>query len=474
VRWAVTHFRLTFAGFVLAGAALIFALSKTALRADQEGSAHWGLMGAVLGLMVLFGVVVWARSRSEFANDTDGETFYYLGFIYTLLTLVASFIPLLASGARPLTHQVLGLFGLGLVTTFFGLAGRILFLQGRGSQSVDTNAERLGHAYLEAARQIEATVRGMARVEAELDSVLKRTHQSVAESLLKAMQQIADHSKRLFEDSNRQIADLIRNTAQQVDGTLRGAAENMGLALDSLKSKILELKLPPPQLAEQLEKRLQDLIQVSGAAGHAGEKFQAAVIDAEKGLAQMGPQAASATEAIATITTAIHNAVNGIKESEASIAGLNARLEVLKKVCGESAESVGVLGTNLKAAAIQVDGTEHTFVAFRESMAQLGTTTSSTAPVVGQLGAQAKSSVQQLAELVAAISSVEGLASKITQSQEQTSRVLFRGIELLKEHQERVEALSRLLDADLKLSEDALKKVHKHLIDATQFILSKV
>src|SRR5204862_406504 len=80
-------------------------------------------------LIVVYGVLLWIRSRTTDASEADGETFYYLGFIYTLATLVATFAPLLNSAERPESRQVLGFFGLGLITTFVGLAGRIVFAQ---------------------------------------------------------------------------------------------------------------------------------------------------------------------------------------------------------------------------------------------------------------------------------------------------------------------------------------------------------
>ena len=44
----------------------------------------------------------------------------------------------------------------------------------------------------------------------------------------------------------------------------------------------------------------------------------------------------------------------------------------------------------------------------------------------------------------------------------------------LREHGEAAAALVSRLHADLRESEDAMRKVHHHLIDASRFILSKV
>jgi hypothetical protein len=46
--------------------------------------------------------------------------------------------------------------------------------------------------------------------------------------------------------------------------------------------------------------------------------------------------------------------------------------------------------------------------------------------------------------------------------------------EELRKHSEAASALASRLQDDLRASEDAVRKVHHHLIDASRFILSKV
>ena len=122
----ITHLPATFLGFIAVGVGVILAFSWW-LTGPLGGARHWTMIALVVGLMLAYGVLLWIRSRTMYAAESDGETFYYLGFIYTLATLVATFAPLLNAAERPDTRHVLGLFGLGLSTTFVGLAGRIVF-----------------------------------------------------------------------------------------------------------------------------------------------------------------------------------------------------------------------------------------------------------------------------------------------------------------------------------------------------------
>ncbi len=89
-----------FIGFIAVGVSVILTFSWS-YRATPGGAWHWTMIALVVALMVVYGVVLWIRSRTEYASEGDGDTFYYLGFIYTLATLVATFAPLLNSSERP-------------------------------------------------------------------------------------------------------------------------------------------------------------------------------------------------------------------------------------------------------------------------------------------------------------------------------------------------------------------------------------
>src|SRR5262249_57663426 len=119
------------------------------------------------------------------ASEADGETFYYLGFIYTLATLVATFAPLLNSSDRPESRHVLGLFGLGLVTTFVGLAGRIVFAQTSAAalERPEEDARRLCDAYAEAARAIERSTVRIVHAQQRAEGHLSESYSGAVEAI---------------------------------------------------------------------------------------------------------------------------------------------------------------------------------------------------------------------------------------------------------------------------------------------------
>src|SRR5262245_58328597 len=195
----VAHLPATFLGFIAVGVGVILTFSVAS--AGPGGSRHWTMTALVVGLMLVYGVFLWIRSRTAYAADTDGETFYYLGFIYTLATLVATFAPLLNSPARPESRHVLGLFGLGLITTFVGLAGRIVFAQtAAGSAQPEDDARRLGDAYADAARDIERSTVRIVHAQRRAEGHLTESYAGAAEAIRTMIERVSADAESAFTE----------------------------------------------------------------------------------------------------------------------------------------------------------------------------------------------------------------------------------------------------------------------------------
>jgi len=216
----------TFMGFIAVGVGVILTFSWS-YRGTPGAVRHWTMIGLVVGLMVVYGVVLWIRSRTEHASENDGETFYYLGFIYTLVTLVATFAPLLNSAERPESRHVLGLFGLGLITTFVGLTGRIVFAQTSPGAfaSPEIDARRLGDAYAEAARAIErSTVR--------IVHAQQRAEGHLSESYSGAVETIRILSGRVTQQFESMSAQVLKDFATVIERVSLGAESALGEVRD--------------------------------------------------------------------------------------------------------------------------------------------------------------------------------------------------------------------------------------------------
>src|SRR5262245_12636298 len=207
----------------------------------------------VVGLMVVYGLVLWIRSRTEYASEADGETFYYLGFIYTLATLVATFAPLLNSSERPESRNVLGFFGLGLITTFVGLAGRIVFAQTAPGALArpEEDARRLGDAYAEAARAIERSTVRIVQAQQRAEGHLSESYSGAVETIrilsgrvtqqfdamsAQVLKQFATLVERISADAESAFTEVRNRAVQEIDAASRQAAKTHDLAKEQVAS----------------------------------------------------------------------------------------------------------------------------------------------------------------------------------------------------------------------------------------------
>lgn len=121
-------------GALLVGAGLIVLVR---LVLPGLGGAIGGALAAVI-VVASLGVYYW-RSRVK-PYDRAGDDLYYLGLLLTLLSLIYALVLLFiladAGDAQARVNELIGYFGLALVSTMAGILGRIL-LQDASGDGID-------------------------------------------------------------------------------------------------------------------------------------------------------------------------------------------------------------------------------------------------------------------------------------------------------------------------------------------------
>jgi hypothetical protein len=548
-----------FMAFIALGVSVIFTFSWS-YRGVPGGLWHWAVIGLVVGLMVVYGVVLWIRSRTAYASEGDGETFYYLGFIYTLATLIATFAPLLNSSERVDARHVLGLFGLGLVTTFVGLAGRIVFAQTSPGAlaSPEDDARRLGDAYAEAARSIEkSTVRIVhaqqraeghlnesysgsieairllsGRVTEQVDSmsaqvlnqfaaVIERvtadaestfaelrnralrdidaassqaakTHEVVKEQVEGLAAGTASAVRGVTEQVVEDFARIARESATELTAFLREANSSVVTTLQEFEARLGGLRLPPEDVGQKLVAILTDLTEraellrratsiVGAAYSELEGTLASAVQGARDGSRAFGALAVSADAATAAVTSARTNVEQFATQLD-QVGQLATGLEKFPQEAATIIATLGSLRTNLgeanRAWAEMADVTEGASRSIASAGAALSTleqgTRAAEQSVLDWSGGLTKASVG-LEALTEIAERVVRLGNDAVTTQVQLAAQISGPLaEQLRKHSEAAGALANRLQEDVRASEEAVRKVHHHLIDASRFILSRV
>jgi len=77
-------------------------------------------------LLIVYGILVKFLPRFRLREDQAGDNCYYLGFLFTLVSLVLALIAFVDDGG---TAKVVENFGIALASTIVGLALRVAFNQ---------------------------------------------------------------------------------------------------------------------------------------------------------------------------------------------------------------------------------------------------------------------------------------------------------------------------------------------------------
>ena len=548
-----------FIGFITVGVSIILSFSWM-YRGRPGGAWHWTMIALVVGLMLVYGVVLWLRSRTEYASEGDGETFYYLGFIYTLATLVATFAPLLNSAERPDTRQVLGLFGLGLSTTFVGLAGRIVFGQ-TGPAAVGSpehNARKLADAYAEAARAIErstvrivhaqqraeghlnesyagavdairtlsgrvteqfdamsaemmkrfgavidrintetestfANLRSRAARDVETASVeVVKTHEVVKEQIEGLAAGTAGAVRTVSEQVVQDFSRIARESAAELTAFVRHANTTVAATLKEFETRLGELRLPPEDVGQklvvvlaELTERAELLRRATSVVGAAYSELEGVLANAVQG-ARDGSRAFSAL-AVSTdaATAAVTSAKTNVTEFATQLNRVAPMASGLEKFPQEAATVMAALGSlrnSLSEAnrawtdvAGATDGVTQSITKAGDALSTLEQGTRSAEQSVLNWSGGLTKATMGLETLTELAERAVRLGSDAVSAHAQLSAQISGPLaEQLRQHGEAAAELVTRLQDDLRVSEEAVRKVHHHLIDASRFILSKV
>ena len=549
----------TFLGFLAAGVGVILTFSWS-FRGAPGGPRHWTMTAVVVGLMLVYGILLWIRSRTVYASETDGETFYYLGFIYTLATLVATFAPLLNSSERPDSRNVLGFFGLGLITTFVGLAGRIVFAQtapGAVARPED-DARRLGDAYAEAARAIERSTVRIVHAQQRAEGHLSESYSGAVETIrilsgrvtqqfdamsAQVLKQFATLVERISADAESAFTEVRNRAVQEIEAASRQAAKTHDLAkeqvaslttgttsavrsvseqavqdvtrvaresateltefirrtngsvaetLQRFEARLGAFRLPPEDVNDKLLAVLTELAEraellrrtttiVSAAYSELETTLAGAVEGARTGGRAFGALAVSA-DAATTAVTSVKSNVEQFAGHLSQIGELTTGLQKLPHEAETILATLASLRTNLgdanRAWADMAGATDGASKSMARAGAALSAfeqgTRAAEQSVLNWSGGLMKTGagLQALTEITerAVRLGKDAVATQV-QLSEQISGPLA---EQLRKHGDAAGALATRLQEDLRASEDAVRKVHHHLIDASRFILSKV
>lgn len=399
-----------------------------------------------LGVMALYALILWRAPRLQLRDDQAGDNIYYLGFLYTLVSLSHAlyvFTPEAGAG------QIIGNFGIALATTIFGLALRVVFNQMRQDP---VEVEREARLELAAASS---------RLRTELDGVVldmnhfrRATQQSIAEGfealLAKASEGVGKNATR-FEETAAAMMEKLGQAFEAFTANstrLNDISANVVTAIEFLIDRVEKIEAPADLLTTKLEPALE-------AIREAGEEIKKRVRGDERQMARLAK--------------AIETSISGAE-------GLSARAEALGTIAAQAGANIEALNNQardnqaIQSSLFELMSQAEKLVSGQSAAAQtMQQTVEGLAGRIGQIAAGWERESQAVIEQVAAqgtaarsqiAENVGALQAEQQASLKQTSDILAQTLRAVQEH-------SRELAKELETSRRYTQQVHGALVEMT-------
>jgi hypothetical protein len=199
------------------------------------------MVGAV-ATMILYGAIAYRLPLVSLRPDRLGDNLYYLGFIYTLASLSAALLQL-RSG--PGVEELLGNFGIALITTVAGVAGRVLFAQMRGE--IDEVEERVRRDLMAASADLRSQLIGALR---EFETFQKGVMQAASEAMQKVAVETQENIKKIADIGTAKVSDAVSDSHRQAE-LLTNMLMRVNQAISELPL-MSKLELPNERLEKQI------------------------------------------------------------------------------------------------------------------------------------------------------------------------------------------------------------------------------
>lgn len=252
-------------GFVAVfGFALILSLKIYEYNSDI-------VAGLAVALMVAYGLIAYRVPEVHLRLDRLGDNFYYLGFIYTLASMSAALLQL---RTEQNIEPILGSFGIALITTIVGVAGRVMFTQMRSE--IDDFEAIARRDLVQTSNDLRAQLHLSLR---DFETFQKMVLQVTDESISRSDTVVADQVTQVgaaAKTAAGEISSAFKRN-QTPAKSLITAISDISNSVDELTQRLRTVELPTDKINDQLKKTGDELealiMRVSSSLEEFGKKL---------------------------------------------------------------------------------------------------------------------------------------------------------------------------------------------------------
>ena len=258
---------LEFVGFIVLGT-VVLALKAAVLVNGSNSPALRNLPVWLLPLLIVgYWIIGWRQNRQARAESRQrfADNLYFLGFIFTMGSLIATFLPAAVADALEINpRDIYSAFGTALISTALGLIFRVVVMQTAPSDDesalqIEEDLTRLTARLADEARAIGDTLaaarQGLAAqheatVGAVLDGIAPRLAALVAAFGKATLEATTILGKQA--ETTRQQADRLQQKVEARTTDITEAAQLLAGAREQVGGTLERLTVPVADLTRQL------------------------------------------------------------------------------------------------------------------------------------------------------------------------------------------------------------------------------
>ena len=213
--------------------------------------------------MVLY--FLWYRDKSNLESQVEqfADSFYYMGFLFTLGALAISLIPWAIDSATINPEQVISKLGIALLTTIIGLGGRVYLTQFLVSEeeAIADIQKRLRDGSRSLAAELDLIVENFAKVRKTASKQIEKMIEDGGDALRKALDEASDSmstSLTTFEEGMSGLTSDLQTVSSTISEFQEGVA-SVSASTDTFKTKLDTTSDIAGKYGEQFEASVEQL-----------------------------------------------------------------------------------------------------------------------------------------------------------------------------------------------------------------------
>ena len=237
----------------------------------QWYGAFWSVTVILVYCLVAW-IPSWSRNFSDkFEISTDpeivGDNCYYLGFVFTLVSLAITLYRLLPSGSETVTGGMLGDvisgFGIALVSTIFGIALRVMHIRVRPDIDVLSHDSRqeLEDAVHDFRRNLSASLQALKDFAIETQQVLSEKREDMRKMAAEDAKTQRQALTESVEAQVRALGDALRPATKKAVTTFTDSVTEAAVAgHEELVARVAGMRARVSDLAHRETEAIEALI----------------------------------------------------------------------------------------------------------------------------------------------------------------------------------------------------------------------